>query len=112
MADLKTIVGNRVHDLRISYGLKQSQLAEIIDISDNFLSEIENGKKGMSQETIYKLCSKLSVSADYIIFGTDTKNGISSSQVIEYVNKLDIKELQVLSNYLISLIELKRTCNS
>ena len=28
---------------------------------------IENGKKGMSQDTLYKLCSKFAVSADYRI---------------------------------------------
>ncbi|MBD5445277.1 MAG: helix-turn-helix transcriptional regulator [Lachnospiraceae bacterium] len=37
-----------------------------MDISVNFLSEIENGKRGMSQDTLYKLCSKFAVSADYI----------------------------------------------
>jgi len=108
MTDLKTIIGNRVHNLRTSHDLTQAQFAEIIDISVNFLSEIENGKKGMSQDTLYKLCSNFAVSADYILFGTKKDNALSPDIIIEYVNKLDSNELEILSNYLISLQKLRK----
>lgn len=113
MTDLKLMIGMRVHELRISHDLTQAQFAELIDISVNFLSEIENGKKGMSQETLYKLCSKFSVSADSILFGIEklstekAENDISPSAVIHYINDLDVKELELLSNYIVSLKELR-----
>lgn len=108
MTELKMIIGNRVHNLRTSRNLTQIQFAEIIDISVNFLSEIENGKKGMSQDTLYKLCSNFAVSADYVLFGLEKENMPSSDTIIEYVNKLDANELNTLSNYLISLQELRK----
>lgn len=108
MTDLKMAIGNRVHGLRTSHDLTQAQFAEIIDISVNFLSEIENGKKGMSQDTLFKLCSNFAVSADYILFGIEKDNVLSSDTIIEYVNKLDTDELNILSNYLLSLQELRK----
>ncbi|MCH5257543.1 MAG: helix-turn-helix transcriptional regulator [Lachnospiraceae bacterium] len=113
MTDTKLIIGKRIRNLRLAHKLTQAQFAELIDISVNFLSEIENGKKGMSQDTLYKLCSKFSVSADYILFGSETNSdSISSSDIIEYANNLDSNELEVLSNYLLSLIDLRNNINS
>lgn len=109
MVETKLVIGRRIRDLRMSHKLTQAQFSELIDISVNFLSEIENGKKGMSQDTLYKLCSKFSVSADYILFGTEKGTaGISSSMIIEYVNNLEPDDLEVLSDYLLSLINLRK----
>ena len=108
MSETKSIIGNRIRNLRMSHKLTQAQFAELIDISVNFLSEIENGKKGMSQDTLYKLCSKFAVSADYILFGIESNSAnISSSMIIEYANSLDHDELEVLSNYIRSLMDLR-----
>lgn len=37
--------GQRIANLRNHYGLSQEKLAEMADISVQFLSQIENGKK-------------------------------------------------------------------
>ena len=112
MTETKLIIGKRIHDLRVSNNLTQLKFAELIDISVNFLSEIENGKKGMSQDTLYKLCSKFGVSSDYILFGKENNISNTSSIIIEYLNSLDSKELEVLSNYITSLKELRKSINS
>ena len=62
---LKREIGNRIHEYRISKGMTQAQFSECINISVNFLSELENGKKGLSSETLYNICNEFSVSADY-----------------------------------------------
>jgi transcriptional regulator with XRE-family HTH domain len=77
-------------------------LAEDIDISINFLSEIENGKKGFSAETLYKLCSEHNISADYILFGK-TVESAKASEIIEIANKLDNDRLNIVIEYLESL---------
>lgn len=111
-SDTRLIIGKRIRDLRIMQKLTQAQFAELIGISVNFLSEIETGKKGMSQDTLYRLCTNFSVSSDYILFGTEKNDdSISSSMIIEYVNSLDSKELELLSNYLNSLRELRENMN-
>lgn len=44
--ELRLAVGERVRNYRLSNHYTQAYFAEMIDISVNFLSEIENGKKG------------------------------------------------------------------
>lgn len=45
----KSEIGQRIRQLRLLSDYTQAEFAELIDISINFLSEIENGKKGVSQ---------------------------------------------------------------
>jgi Predicted transcriptional regulators len=114
--DLKRDVGRRVHEFRIQNKYTQALFAESIDISVNFLSEIENGKKGMSQETLYKLCKRFHLSADYILFGIDADRPPSSQKPIDHTTltrisqsaeALSLDELALLTEYLISLKKLK-----
>ncbi len=95
---LKSAVGERVRNYRISNSYTQADFAEKIHISINFLSEIENGKKGMSQETLYKLCEHFGLSADYILFGKEATVDAS------FPNRaLDNTELKTLTDFLVSM---------
>ena len=78
-----------------------------MDISINFLSEIETGKKGMSQETIYKLCQKLQLSADYILFGSRTPDPLPCD-LIQLVNSLTSEDLHSLMDYILALQKVRR----
>lgn len=76
------VVGERVAKLRKNLGLTQEKLAEQADISIQFLVQIEHGKRTMKIGTLRKLCSALSVSADYLINGTE-----------EYSSEVEVKSL-------------------
>ena len=65
-------IGERVRYCREDTGYTREQFAEKAGISPQFLAEIENGKKGMSAETLYKLCDTFYLSADYLLFGRIT----------------------------------------
>lgn len=71
MDDQLLEVGQRISSLRKSYGYTQERLAEMADISVQFLIQIEHGKKTMKVATLRRLSAALSVSADYIINGSD-----------------------------------------
>lgn len=102
--DLKSEIGNRVRDFRIKNQYTQFQFAELIDISVNFLSEIENGKKGMSQDTICKLCHTFHISADYLLFGeASTPNVPAPTKLTDYANSLSSADLDLVIKYLTSL---------
>lgn len=62
-------MGERVREQRELLGYTREELAEKLDISVTFAANIELGKKGMSIDTLIKICELLSVSADYIIWG-------------------------------------------
>ena len=61
--------GNRIGNCRRESGLSQMQLASLINISNNHLSNIENGKSIPSLSTFIAICNALQISADYLIHG-------------------------------------------
>ena len=49
-------------------------LAEKIEVTPKFCSDIELGLKGMSIPTLCKIADVLSLSTDYILFGTKNED--------------------------------------
>jgi len=64
-----TQIGKRIRRSREQLNLTREQFAEQVQISPQFLAELENGKKGMSADTLYKICQRFRLSADYMLFG-------------------------------------------
>ena len=64
-------VGGRVRKQREYIGYTREQLAELLDVTPKFCSDIELGIKGMSVPTLCKLSESLRLSTDYILFGQD-----------------------------------------
>ncbi len=62
--------GARILNLRKGQGLSRERLAELADISVQFLADIEKGKKNMTITTLRKLAASLNISTDYIVNGT------------------------------------------
>ena len=62
-------IGRRVRLRRDLFGLSREQLAEKIEVSYQFIADIEYGNRGMSLETLYKMSQVLEISADYFLTG-------------------------------------------
>lgn len=77
----KISIGKRVRRQRESLSLTRDQFSEQIGISPQFLAEVENGKKGMSAETLYKICNRANASSDYILFGRQAAGNIKTPAV-------------------------------
>ncbi len=65
----KELIGNGIKKIRQYLGLKQKNLAEILDISGGYLSEIECGKKNPGIEILNKLVDKYQVNISYLFTG-------------------------------------------
>ncbi len=69
-AELQLIeIGNRIAERRKQMGLTQEALAEKGDMTTQFVSYAEAGKRAMRPENLLKLSSALNVSADYLLTG-------------------------------------------
>ena len=79
--DTNRIIGNKIYQLRRSINMTQQELAEKVGISVTFLSEIENGRKSMSVDTLIKLSKRLQVSLDTIVFGKDAEDDMQKDVV-------------------------------
>jgi len=107
MADkeLKLVeIGNRIAERRKQLGLTQEALADKGDMTTQFVSYAEAGKRAMRPENLLKISSALEVSADYLLTGeiidkdllilSDKLRSLSPSQlriiesIIDECNKL------------------------
>lgn len=65
-------IGQRIRLIREAQGKTREQIAEVAEISAQFLFYIETGRKGMTSRTIVNLAKALNVSTDYILVGAVT----------------------------------------
>lgn len=86
-----TEIGKRIQKSRKLMGYSREKFAEMIGISVRFTADIELGKKGMSIDTLIKICEILSVSADYIIWGREERD---SNPVADLTVCLDDNEMK------------------
>ena len=103
--ELKLVeIGNRIAERRKQLGLTQEALADKGDMTTQFVSYAEAGKRAMRPENLLKISSALEVSADYLLTGeiidkdllilSDKLRSLSPSQlriiesIIDECNKL------------------------
>ena len=72
----KLTMGDRIREVRKRKDLTQEQLAEKLDVSVEFVGQIERGQKLPSMQVFIKLIDVLNVSADYLL-----RDSISTGQL-------------------------------
>ena len=104
----KELIGKRIRRQREIMSLTRDQFAERIEISPQFLAEIENGKKGMSAETLYKICDFANTSADYILLGRTSHNNLKTptSKALENIPAKYTEVLEDVLNALVKTIKI------
>ena len=89
----KLIFGKKIKAKRERLNLTQYALADTIGVSQNFLGDIERGKKLPSLETLIKLSNTLKISLDSL-FAESLDNFVSEKEDIYYSNK----QLNIINN--------------
>ena len=59
-ADVRRLFGYNLKRIRKLKGISQQQLAEMVEMAFTFISDVENGKKWVSPESIAKFTAALS----------------------------------------------------
>lgn len=62
-------LGLRIKKRRRELNLKQNELSEMLGISNNYLSNIENGHSIPSLEVFSDICIKLKITPDLLLLG-------------------------------------------
>ncbi len=62
-------VGQRIMERRKKLGLTQEELAERCDLTTQFVSYAESGKRASRPENLMKIAAELGVSTDYLLTG-------------------------------------------
>lgn len=99
-------VGGRILSLRLSRGMTRETLAEKADISVQFLSDIEKGRKSMTINTLRNICNALSVSSDFIINNNTPSN--TTNEIFEIVKTLPEQQQKHIKQIILTAIDM---CN-
>ncbi len=97
--DLKKI-GKRIQQRRKQQGFTQEQIAEMMNVSVQMVSNLERGNKSVRIENLINLCQILNVSTDYILLGKENPSDINT--IISDISKLTEKErnmIRVIINF-------------
>jgi len=91
----RTLIGKRVEKLRHEHNLSRRQFGEIIGISEQYLRLVEKGLRGLSVDSIVRICNKMNASADYLLLGIDLSadvlDGLSQEQteiIVDIIQKM------------------------
>lgn len=63
-------MGIRIKTRRKELRIKQAELAEMLNISNNHMSSIENGRQKPSLDIFIGICNLLHVTPDYLLLGS------------------------------------------
>lgn len=102
-------LGQRIAKRRTQIGLRQNVLADLIGISNNYLSSIERGKEKPSLEVIVSLCNALQVTPDYLLMGNMYSNNVPQNIIerLRLCSNEDIALLLVMVQHMVERQGLK-----
>ena len=93
-------MGKRIKERRLAMGLSREDLSELLDVSSQFIADVEYGNKGLSIKRLYVLSQILNVTTDYILAGslfsfeTDGAATRFREEIMELIYKCDAKQLK------------------
>ncbi len=74
-------IGARIREARESARMTRETFSERVDISTQFLTDIERGRMGASLETILRICDTLGETTDSILRGPDLDEDATARQL-------------------------------
>ena len=97
-------MGSRIMERRKKLGLTQEALAELSELTTQFVSYAESGKRGMRPENLMKVAAALGVSTDYLLTG----DIIDKDKLLlsEKLDKLTPQQVRIVENIIDECIAL------
>lgn len=87
-------IGKRIQQRRKQMGYTQEQIANMMDVSIQMVSNLERGNKSIRIENLVNLCQILQVSTDYILTGRNTE--IDNTVLFGKISQLSRKSRQMV----------------
>lgn len=101
--EINVQVGEQIKAAREYAGLTQEQFAERIDVSPQFVSDMERGVVGVSLTTLKRVCVVLGVSSDQILFGKQTEN--IAGAIAEKCRSLSAEQFVILGEIIEKFVQ-------
>lgn len=93
-------IGQRIAMRRKQLGFTQEQMAGMMDVSIQMISNLERGVKSIRIENLIKLCQILDISTDYILTGKQTyQDSFKLANQIAALSTENRKTIEVLIDH-------------
>lgn len=102
-------MGIRIKTRRKELKIKQAELAEMLGISNNHMSSIENGHQKPSMDTFIEICNYLNVTPDYLLLGTMHAYNIPQD-IFDKLRLCNQSDIELARDFIELLV--KRNCAS
>lgn len=107
------LLGQKIRNLRVTHHFSQADLAEQIEVSTNYIGQIERGDRKPSLETLVSLCNALHTSLDYLLSDSITQNDDQLSlDILSQLSQLSSEEKQYFYNVICSYIQMQKSLSS
>ena len=112
-------IGKKIKDQRIRKKFSQEKLAELVDVTPSYISNLESGNRVASLPTMLDIVNVLDLSFDYLMLDDLMLNSSEikiDKNLIEFRNILEeLDDKEIIKEYIIyckgianSMIEIKR----
>lgn len=107
-SDTLQIIGKNIKRIRLLRGFSQENLASDLQKSVNFVSLLENGKTGLSVQTIIDICRALCVDANSIFEGVIAPtNVMADSFITKSLNLFDENDKAIVTELITYIVNSK-----
>jgi transcriptional regulator with XRE-family HTH domain len=96
MGQLATLFGRQVKALRLARGLSQAQLADMINVSDEWIRRIERGEGSPSLDTVEALAQAFQEDVS-VLFGGKGSATMVPAPLLQEISQMDEAEIEWIS---------------
>ncbi len=104
-----TLFGKRMQEIRKKKKITQEKLAEMLSLSVDSVSKMENGKITCMPDHFIKICQIFNVSADYFYFGREEELCVKQETELDTIiatlkncSSFDVSRINQMINILLS----------
>lgn len=97
--------GARIKKYREEIGMTKEKFAELINRSENYISELEKGNTGCSVHTLHQISTVLKVSIDDLLYNKDVdmQKVYNSREILQnIINRCNKEEVEVLKDIIVA----------
>lgn len=91
-------IGEEIRQARERAHLTQAEFGDLVSLGTKNVSDIERGVAGITISTLKRICEKLSISSDLIIFGDTEKNDVA--YLSDRLARLPPKQFEAVESFL------------
>lgn len=102
-------MNERIKELRKILNLTQSEFAAKLLLSQNFIAQVESGKKNISERTVADICREFNINEGWLRAGTGEMHKPIEDKLSAYVSEITDGDDDFIKDFITVYMELDDT---